>query len=147
MRIGDLNKRAHRVDLRQPAVLMNSDGVESNVFILDVSSGGFRLEISESLRVGELVTLRVERCDDFPAQIRWALGNEAGGVFLSRADFAEWKHAKEATMVPHDTDQEGDRRKGEDRREGEQRRQGQRRQGGRTADRRQGDRREGERRE
>ena len=85
-----LNKRAPRIDLRRPAVLINSDGTALNVIILDVSSGGFKLEISECPRIGEFVRLRVEHCDEFPAQIRWVLGNEAGGVFLAPVNYAEW---------------------------------------------------------
>jgi hypothetical protein len=54
-----LNERAPRIDLRRPAVLINSDGVELDVTILDVSNGGFRLEVLESVRIGEMVTLRV----------------------------------------------------------------------------------------
>lgn len=77
-----ISKRAPRVDLRRPAVLIDSDGREQNVTILDVSSGGFRLEVTEAPRIGEFVTLRVERRQEFASQIRWALGNEAGGVFL-----------------------------------------------------------------
>ena len=89
-RIRGINKRAPRIDLRRPAVLINSDNVSSEVIILDVSSGGFRLEVSDSPRIGEFVTLCVERHQRFPAQIRWALGNEAGGVFLTPVDHIEW---------------------------------------------------------
>lgn len=78
-----ISKRAPRVDLRRPAVLIDSDGREQQVTILDVSSGGFRLEVTEAPRIGEFVTLRVERGEEFSAQVRWALGNEAGGVFLT----------------------------------------------------------------
>lgn len=78
-----ISKRAPRIDLRRPAVLIDSDGSEQNVIILDVSSGGFRLEVTEPPRIGEFVTLRVERGEEFDSQIRWSLGNEAGGVFLS----------------------------------------------------------------
>jgi hypothetical protein len=77
--------RAPRIDLRRPAALINSDGVETDVVILDVSRGGFRLEVSEDLRIGERVTLRAEH-DRFPAEIRWALGKEAGGVFLTAVE-------------------------------------------------------------
>jgi hypothetical protein len=84
-------RRAPRIDVRLPAVLVNSDGVESKVMILDVSSGGFCLEIEESPRVGEFVTLRDGRGDAVPAQIRWTLGNEAGGVFLVPVDTPDWK--------------------------------------------------------
>jgi hypothetical protein len=89
-RIPGLNKRAPRIDLRRPAILVNSDGVASDATILDVSSGGFRLEVSEAPRIGEHVTLRVDRGNEFPAQIRWVLGNEAGGVFLTRVNYEKW---------------------------------------------------------
>ena len=76
-------KRAPRIDVRRPAVLIDSDGRVSEVTILDISSSGFRIQVSESPRIGEFVTLRAEHRDEFPAQIRWALGAEAGGIFLS----------------------------------------------------------------
>lgn len=59
-----------------------SDGSEHSVTITDVSSGGFRLSTDDTMPIGEHVFLRVARYGDFPAQIRWALGTEAGGVFL-----------------------------------------------------------------
>ena len=59
-----------------------SDGAEHSVTITDVSSGGFRLRTDDTMPIGEHVFLRVARYGDFPAQIRWALGTEAGGVFL-----------------------------------------------------------------
>ena len=83
-------KRAPRLDLRRPAVLIDSDGVATDVVILDISSGGFRLEVAEPPLVGEHATLRVERSEEFPVQIRWALGKEAGGVFLSPIDGDRW---------------------------------------------------------
>lgn len=89
-RVRDFNKRAPRIDVRRSAVLVNSDGVEMGVIILDVSSGGFRLKVEELPRIGELVTLRVDKSDDCPAQIRWALGDEAGGVFLASVDYSKW---------------------------------------------------------
>jgi hypothetical protein len=84
------NKRAPRVDFRRSAKLVDSDGVEHDVTILDVSSGGFRLEVSDCPRIGEFVTIRVERGLSFDAQIRWALGNEAGGVFLTPVELGDW---------------------------------------------------------
>ena len=85
------NKRAPRIDVRQPATLINSDGVQAEVIVLDVSSGGFRLEVSDFLvRIGEFVTLKVEHSEEFPAQIRWALGEEAGGVFLEPVAYDRW---------------------------------------------------------
>lgn len=63
-------------------MLVLSDGSEQAVRITDVSSGGFRLHSADTLPIGEHVFLRVPRYGDFPAQIRWALGSDAGGVFL-----------------------------------------------------------------
>ena len=76
-------KRAPRVDLRQPATLLNSDGVAVNVVLLDLSSSGFKIEATETLRIGEVVTLRVGRSSEMKAQIRWALGEQAGGIFIT----------------------------------------------------------------
>ena len=83
-------KRAPRVGLHRPAILVHEDGSETSATIVDVSSGGFRLEVSRMPRIGEFVSLRVDRGDEFPAQIRWALGSEAGGVFLAPVDHVEW---------------------------------------------------------
>jgi hypothetical protein len=63
-----------------------SDGTEHRVTITDVSAGGFRLQTGETMPIGEHVYLRVPRYGDFPAQIRWALGEDAGGVFLQAVD-------------------------------------------------------------
>jgi hypothetical protein len=63
-------------------VLVDSDGGELSVEVIDLSSGGFRLRAGEALVVGEQIRLRVERYGDFPAIIRWVRGGEAGGVFL-----------------------------------------------------------------
>ena len=71
-----------RVAVEHDATLVLSDGTEHSVKVTDVSSGGFRLQSSVTLPIGEHVYLRVVRYGDFPAQIRWALGGEAGGVFL-----------------------------------------------------------------
>lgn len=81
--------RPPRVDLRRPAVLINSDGVAVDVTVLDVSSGGFRLEVSEAPRIGELVRLQVERGREFCGQILWVLGDQAGGKFVEPVDLAQ----------------------------------------------------------
>lgn len=75
-------KRSPRVRTSIPAVLVDSDGGELSVEVIDLSSGGFRLRAGEALVAGEQVRLRVERYGDFPAIIRWVRGGEAGGVFL-----------------------------------------------------------------
>jgi hypothetical protein len=85
-RVPGFIKRAPRVDLRRPAVLIDSAGVETVVTILDVSSAGFKLEADETARIGEVVILRVDGSADLQAHIRWAVGNQAGGVFLTEVD-------------------------------------------------------------
>lgn len=131
------SKRAPRVDLRRPAVLIDSDGRESDVIILDVSSGGFRLEVGESPRIGEFVTLRVEHREEFPAQIRWALGEQAGGVFLTSTGSEAWERGESAMAE----DRGEERRKGERRNDAERRREDRLEGDGPQPDRRQGDRR------
>lgn len=74
--------RKPRVAVEHDATLVMSDGTEHSVKVTDVSSGGFRLHSAATIPIGEHVHLRVVRYGDFPAQIRWALEGEAGGVFL-----------------------------------------------------------------
>lgn len=148
--------RPPRVDLRREAVLIDSEGNASPVTILDVSATGFRVQVTEPPRIDELVTLRVDRCPDFEGQICWALGDEAGGIFLIPVDPDRWtaQTAEEIGMTADKQDRDGaERRQGEDRREGEDRRWDEdRRHGGRTdngrreVERRQGDRREEDKR-
>jgi PilZ domain len=75
--------RSPRVSTSLAAVLVDSDGGELPVEVTDLSSGGFRLCAGEPLVVGERVRLRVARYGDFPAQIQWIEGNDAGGRFLT----------------------------------------------------------------
>jgi len=46
--------------------------------------------MSEGPRIGEFVTIRDDRDVGFAAQVRWVLGNEAGGVFLEPVDRSDW---------------------------------------------------------
>ena len=76
-------KRAPRVDTRFKAKLTDSDGRVVAVTVMDISREGCRLETTDgSLKIGEKVEIEVPKYGIFPAQIRWALGNEAGAVFL-----------------------------------------------------------------
>ena len=82
-------ERARRVDVRRPVTLINSDGVAFAATLLDLSSGGFRVEVPEAqLRIGEHATIRADRLGDMAAEIRWTLGGETGGVFLQRPELA-----------------------------------------------------------
>jgi hypothetical protein len=87
-RVPGFIKRAPRIDLDRSAVLIDSAGDEQQVTVIDVSSGGFKLKVSSVPRIGEHVRLRVERSAEIEAQIRWAVGQEAGGVFLSPVDYS-----------------------------------------------------------
>ena len=74
-------KRSPRVDVRHEGVLVDSEGVETDVIVLDISAEGCRLETDGTPIIGEHVHLRVGRIGNYPAQVRWALGTEAGLVF------------------------------------------------------------------
>jgi hypothetical protein len=78
---GQISRR-RRVHVSHEAKLVTAAGAEHSVTITDVSAGGFRLRSDVSMAIGEHVFLRVDRYGDFPAQIRWSLGPDAGGVFL-----------------------------------------------------------------
>ena len=74
-------KRSPRVQTSIAATLKDSDGGVLPVEVLDLSRGGFRLRASWTLIEGSQVTLRV-RHDEYPAEIIWVDGHEAGGRFL-----------------------------------------------------------------
>ncbi len=78
----DCRAIAPRIALRQPATMIDSDGGQLDVVLTDISKDGFRLEAGETLIVGEQVRLRVPRREEYLAEIKWARGLEAGGVFL-----------------------------------------------------------------
>jgi hypothetical protein len=75
-------KRAPRVDTRFATSLIDSDGNSVSVMVIDISREGCRMETDGSLKIGENVQIKVPKYGTFPAQIRWAMGNEAGAVFL-----------------------------------------------------------------
>ena len=74
--------RPPRIQTSFEATLVDSDGGELPVQVIDLSSGGFRLHAGETLVVGEQVRLRVPRYGDYRAQIQWVEGHFAGGRFL-----------------------------------------------------------------
>ena len=75
-------ERAPRIDGMHSAILVTTDGHDILATVTNLSGGGFRVESEELLREGEHVALRIAGYEDFPCQILWALGAEAGGVFL-----------------------------------------------------------------
>ncbi len=79
-------KRSPRVATNYRTSLTDSDGGEVPVVVIDISREGCRLETDGSLEIGEMVEISVGRLGTYPAQIRWALGHEAGAVFLRPVD-------------------------------------------------------------
>ena len=75
-------KRSPRVDTRFNATLIDGDGGKHQVIVTDISREGCRLESEELLKIGENVQIEVPKYGLYPAQIRWALGKEAGAIFL-----------------------------------------------------------------
>ena len=80
------HSRERRIALRQAATLVDSAGVSYPAFLTDLSSGGFRVECGQFLRIGEYVQISSGRNPALRGQIRWADGNKAGGVFLDGID-------------------------------------------------------------
>jgi hypothetical protein len=74
--------RASRAEVNFDGVLTTSDGHTVPVVVKDVSARGFRVQVKEELFPGELVRLAVGKSSPVQAEIRWALGGEAGGVFI-----------------------------------------------------------------
>lgn len=77
--------RPPRFGIHHPSVLVRGDGSETPVVIVNISQSGFRMKIAETPLIGERVVLRSE-VGDVPAQIRWALGDTAGGYFIRPLD-------------------------------------------------------------
>ena len=82
-------KRATRVETNAPGVLIDSEGMETPVVVADLSAGGCRIITQAMPIIGENVRLRVGRIADYPARVRWALGDEAGLEFIGPAGQVE----------------------------------------------------------
>ncbi|MFC7537874.1 PilZ domain-containing protein [Sphingomonas sp. GCM10030256] len=73
--------RGRRVRLDLEAKLINSNSEEWKVIVIDLSSDGFRLRVSDPLFVGESIQLKLGRSGYAAGVVRWIEGNEAGGSF------------------------------------------------------------------
>jgi hypothetical protein len=73
---------APRIPIRELAQLVDPDGGACEVVLIDISSEGFRLRSGGALVIGQQAVLRVHRYGDYPVEIVWTRGLEAGGVFL-----------------------------------------------------------------
>ena len=74
--------REPRVTLNCAGLVTESDGCTLDVTIVDVSQSGFRLRSEEEFELGSTVTLQMREARPVRAEIRWACGHEAGGIFL-----------------------------------------------------------------
>lgn len=74
--------RQPRIDVDIPGTLTTHDGRALPVRVRDLSTSGFRIEHDGELLAGDRVWLAADRNGPVAAQIRWALGREAGGHFL-----------------------------------------------------------------
>lgn len=82
-------KRSPRVDSKINATVVDSERHLVPVVIVDISKEGCRMETDGTLVIGEFVDIHVEEGDVHRAQIRWALGSEAGAVFVDPVSLPE----------------------------------------------------------
>ena len=72
-----------RVEMRQAATLINSDGRSFPIFVKDLSRAGFSFEHRfQDLRLGEIVIIKSHRGNQARGEIKWTTEFEAGGIFL-----------------------------------------------------------------
>ena len=77
--------KERRIAVAIDATVIESDGCEVPVSVLDVSGSGFRLSANAEFSVGDEVELRVGLTNPVRAAICWTRGLEAGGIFLEPA--------------------------------------------------------------
>ncbi|WP_037500876.1 PilZ domain-containing protein [Sphingomonas jaspsi] len=82
-------KRAPRIDANIGADVTDSEGHRLPVTIVDISKDGCRMETDGTLIIGEFVEIHLDDGTVHRAQIRWALGDEAGASFLDPARLPE----------------------------------------------------------
>jgi hypothetical protein len=79
--ISGYEPRAFRIGIDHSAVLVRANGAESPVTITNVSQSGFCMKAEDVPGAGERIIFRGE-AGDVPAEVRWASGGDAGGVYL-----------------------------------------------------------------
>lgn len=85
-------KRAPRIDAKIKATVVDSDGNVVDAQVLDISREGCRLKTDAFLRIGETIQIVTEDKIIHPAQVRWALGGEAGAQFIEPVKLSEGDH-------------------------------------------------------
>lgn len=86
-------KRAARIDAQIRASVIDSDGNVVTAEVLDISKEGCRLRTDAFLRIGETIQIVTEDRVIHPAEVRWALGGEAGAQFIEPVKLDEGGHS------------------------------------------------------
>jgi hypothetical protein len=68
-----------QVDLA--ALVHRGTGEPLAAIVRDLTEQGCRLSAAETLRIGERIQIEIPRLGFLSAQVRWALGDEAGALF------------------------------------------------------------------
>jgi hypothetical protein len=74
--------RKDRFPVAMDAVVHRADGESVTVRLTDFSEEGCRMEGDEIFQIGEHVRIDVPRMGLVKAQVRWALGGNAGTRFM-----------------------------------------------------------------
>lgn len=69
--------------------MIDSDGNVVKVEVTDISREGCRMKTDAFLRIGETIQIITTDQIIHPAQIRWAIGGEAGAQFIEPVSLAE----------------------------------------------------------
>jgi hypothetical protein len=78
--------RKDRRPVAAGAFVRRADGSELAVRLADISDEGCRIECDEQLIIGEWVDIAVAGAGQVKAQVRWALGSNAGVKFQTDED-------------------------------------------------------------
>lgn len=73
--------RKDRRPVAAEAVVLRADGTQLPVRLADISDDGCRIECDGQLVIGEWVEIAVPSAGQVKAQVRWALGSNAGVKF------------------------------------------------------------------
>lgn len=99
---GIVSRRPRRLHLKQECLVHPFQAQAVVALLEDVSLRGFRLSCRSFLLVGSQLVLEIPGLGQVAAQVRWALGGEAGGIFLSRIDedaFQRWVGVRRRELV------------------------------------------------
>ncbi len=91
-------RRHRRAEVQWPAMVYRK-GKIYNCTVLDISVGGARVDLAETLDVATILTVTVERYGDFPAEVVWQRDRATGLRFLESPQTIG-KRLTEATDSP-----------------------------------------------